>query len=311
MDNTFSQTVNREPVGTLFIKDVDRIDCATFDPSVGVTGKSWYVDVEVGGALDDNGFVYDFSLLKKLVKKILKETVDHALLIPIKSSSVEFESAGDNERWTLSAKTKLIGNNSTWTYECPKGSVYPVRSLKITRNIIEQECTKLVRHRLPNTIQKVAVKLRKEEGDAHSTFFRYTHGITGHEGLCQRLFHGHRSRVEVFVADERRTDLERYVAHDLFGSIVHIASVDQVTSGVYEPGMRMNRDESVSLAYTGSLGTYKAEIPLSRTFFVKSFTSIESITTEVAMHLKERFHIQAPVRVHCYEGIDKGAITEV
>ena len=311
MENSFIETTNTEPTGSLFIKDVDRLDCATFDPSVGITGKSWYVDVQVTGALDDNGFVYDFSLLKKLVKKILKETVDHALLLPIKSSAVEFEKINDMEKWTLNTKAKMSGSKVNWTYECPKGAVYPIRSLRVTREIIEQECTKLVRHRLPGTIQKVEVKLRKELGDSNSSFFRYTHGISGHEGLCQRLFHGHRSLVEVFVADEKRTDLERYVAHDLFGSIVHIASVDQVESGVFEPGMKYNKDEAVSLSYTGSFGSYSAKIPLNRVFFIKGFTSIEAITNEVALHLKEKFKIQGPVEVRCYEGIDKGAIAEV
>ena len=127
MDNMSQSQANEEVIGTLFIKDVDRIDCATFEPNQGVTGKSWYVDIYVTGQLDSNGFVYDFSHLKKLVKSVLKNTIDHALLIPIQVS-----------RWNTkllikvsfgpSSQGRLSGIDSTWTYKCPKGAVYPVRS---------------------------------------------------------------------------------------------------------------------------------------------------------------------------------------
>lgn len=311
MDKQNLHTAENEQIGTLFIKDVDRLDCATFDPSVGVTGKSWYVDVQITGSLDNNGFVYDFSLLKKLVKNTLKETMDHALILPITSKAVEFE-GGDNEKWSFAAKGPSADSKSKWTYECPKGSVYPIRASRITREIIEQECSRIVRHRLPGTVQSVKINLRKEQGDASSSFFRYTHGITDHDGLCQRLFHGHRSLVEVYVADEKRMDLERYVAHDLFSSIIHIASMDQlVEKSDYQAGMKYSEDSPVSLFYKGSLGTYRAQVPLNRLFLINGYTSIESISNEVALHLKEKFQIQAPLRVHCYEGIDKGAIAEL
>ena len=310
MDNSMGHSDKAAKQNTLFIKDIDRIDCAAYDPSVGVIGKSWYVDVEVTGDLDANGFVYDFSHLKKLVKNTLKSSIDHALLIPIRSSTVEYEGNGDSEEWTLRPTPRQDKQATTWKYEGPKGSVYPVRTYRVTRDVIEQECAKLIRHRLPNSVQRVSVKLRKEKKPGAS-FFRYTHGISGHEGLCQRLFHGHRSRVEVHVAGEQRPDLERYVAHDLFGSIVHIASTDQAPAGNCEIGMRSNSSDTVALSYRGSLGCYKAEIPLSQIFFVRTFTSIESITKEVALHLREKFNINAPLRVTCFEGIDKGAIADL
>jgi len=297
--------------GTLFVRDIDRIDCAVFDPSIGVIGQSWYVDIEVGGQLDHNGFVYDFSHLKKLVKAVLKNSLDHALLIPIMSTHVHFQETSQGEQWHLKAKTRLTGHDSDWTYLCPKGAVYPVRTVKITQEILEQECSKQIRHRLGNSIHRVEVKLRAEVAKTGDSFFRYTHGITEHEGLCQRLFHGHRSRIEVYVADERRRDLEQYVAHDIFGSIIHIASLSQVKSGNYIPRTRPASDEPVTLAYESPLGYNEATIPANRIFFVERETSIEWIAKEIAMLLAEKTKELATIKVRCYEGIDKGAVAEV
>ena len=83
--------------GNLFVKDVDRIDCSIFDPSTGITGQSWHVDIAIEGELDENGFVHDFSLVKSLVKETLKSSVDHALIIPIKSKYIEFKESDSEE----------------------------------------------------------------------------------------------------------------------------------------------------------------------------------------------------------------------
>lgn len=296
--------------GTLFVRDIDRIDCAVFDPSIGVIGQSWYVDIEVDGQLDQNGFVYDFSQLKKLVKAVLKQTVDHALLIPIMSKHVHFQETELGELWQLKAKTRLTGLDSDWTYQCPKGAVYPVRTIKITQEILEQECSKLIRHRLGNTIHRVDIKLRSEAANNGDSFFRYTHGITHHEGLCQRLFHGHRSRIEVYIADERRRDLEQYIAHDVFGSIIHVASINQIKDAKFDPRSRPTGQEPITLAYESSLGYYEAKIPANRIFFVEKETSVEWLAKEIATLLAEQTQEPA-IKVRCFEGIGKGAVAEV
>lgn len=312
MENKSKNDALKPSTSTLFIKDADRIDCASFEPNQGITGKSWHVDVFVTGELDHNGFVYDFSLLKKTVKNILKKSIDHALLIPIESKQVVFTNRDGEEHWSLQAKARLTNTDMEWQYTCPKGAVYPVRCTNITREIVEQECRRLIRHRLPSHISDVKVILRKEHGAKDESFFRYTHGITDHDGLCQRLFHGHRSKIEVYVGGEKRQDLERYVAHDLFGSIVHIASLSQIQAED-KPDLGIDRTAEgyTSLAYSGNLGGYQAKIPTNRIFFVPHQTSIERITAQIAEHLIDKFNLRAGVRVLCYEGIDKGSLIEL
>ena len=311
MEDQLSPTEENLAVGTLFVKDVDRLDCAVFDPSLGVVGQSWYVDIEVAGQLDDNGFVYDFSHLKKLVKLVLKKSLDHALLIPIQSTHVRYQESEAGEVWFLKAQGRLTGANSEWVYACPKGAVYPIRSVKVAESLIEAECMRLIRHRLTPGIQKVGIKFRPEVGEATDSFFRYTHGITEHQGLCQRLFHGHRSRVEVFVGGERRRDLEQYIAHDLFNSVVHIASKTQVVENPQHYNPTGSGDDLVTLAYEGTLGSYEASIPSNRVFWVEDHTSIECISQALASHLANKLNSSCEIRVVCYEGIDKGAVAVV
>ncbi len=314
MEEKAAQSVDKERFGRLFINDVDKIDCAIFDPSVGVVGQSWYVDITVSGKLDANGFVYDFSKLKKLVKQVLKSSVDHSLVIPVQSKLVHYQDTDRGELWQLQAKSRLTGVNSEWTYLCPKGAVYPIRSVQVTREIVEQECTRLMRHRLPEDVISVEVHLRKEEVQSGQAFFRYSHGITGHDGMCQRLFHGHRSLIEVYVADERRHDLEQWLAHEVLGSIVHIASMAQIIQPDINlrPGVRPEVTKPMTLSYKGSMGLFEATVPSNRVFLVEDETSIESISQElVRVIAREGVEIGAPIKVKCFEGIGKGAIAEL
>lgn len=296
-------------VGTLFIKDVDSIDCALFDPATGITGQSWHVDIQVTGKLDKNGFVYDFSKLKKLLKEILKSTVDHALIIPVLSKHVQFEEDTDREIWRFQAKSSLTQTDAYWEYRCPKGAVYPIRSYNITKDIVERECTKILRHRLPQHIQSVKTTLRKESIDSNASFFHYTHGISDHDGLCQRPFHGHRGLLEVSVDGENRPDLANYLANDILGSNIHIvSSIQAVTDKEYTIGEKPKTNESVKIAFSGTLGKYEATVPANRLFFVSNKTSIEEISQQLANIVSKKVENYKTIEVACYEGIGKGAI---
>ena len=104
---------------TLFIRDVGKIDCATFDPSQGISGQSWYVDVWLTGMLDENGFVFDFSPLKSLIKQTLSSTLDHSLIIPVQSQSVQYGEWEGGEKWILKSKARGESKESRFAYQSP------------------------------------------------------------------------------------------------------------------------------------------------------------------------------------------------
>jgi 6-pyruvoyl-tetrahydropterin synthase len=318
-------TAAGQGMGRIFIKDFSRLDCAWFNPSLGVVGQSWYVDLFVRGPLGANGFVYDFSPLKREARQILSQTLDHSLLIPIQSKHVQYQSINSgyhtgNECWQLTTTEtdQQDGKPVCWQYICPKGAVYPVRSRAISREILELEMSKTLRHRLSHELTDVEVKLREEESDPTEAVLFYTHGITGHEGLCQRLFHGHRSFLEVYINDERRPDLEHYLVRDLLGQVIHIGThaqiIDHEQSGTPKEiavGKRFLEGGAVHLGYEGSLGTYEIRLPKSKLFVVEGETSIESIARHLAIHVKKKNKRAAKVCVIAYEGIGKGAVCEI
>lgn len=292
---------------TLFVRDVGKIDSAMFDPSLGIIGQSWYVDVWLTGTLDENGFVFDFSPLKSLIRQTLSSTLDHALIIPVGSQTVQYSEFDNAERWTLRSKARGDVRDARWDYISPKGSVFPVHTVALKTATIEQEFARILRHRLPQTVHQLVVKLREESISPTEASYRYTHGITGHNGLCQRLFHGHRSRIEIYIGDERRPDLEHFIVREVFGTNVHIATLNQVKSGNGEIGQRGKTDEPITLAYAGTLGSFEATLPANRVFFVEGETSVESLAREVARLIKREERPSERVRAVCYEGIDKGA----
>jgi 6-pyruvoyl-tetrahydropterin synthase len=299
--------------GTIFLNDVTKIDCAIFDPSKGVFGQTWRVDVSVSGPIGRNGCVYDFSLLKALVRQVLKTSVDHALVIPINSQSVQYKGVDKGECWLMKSrpsKTLGGGGDSEWEYRSPTGTVYPSRSVAMNRQVVEQEIVRMLRHRLPQEIQTISVALREEESSATEAFIRYTHGIAGHDGACQRLFHGHRCRLQIYVGEERRPDLEHYVARDVLGTHVHIAAPSQFKAGSIPVGTRGKTREPVTLAYEGTQGAFEATLPADRVFVVEGETSIECIAREIARLVKREENTAEKVRILCYEGIDKGAVAE-
>lgn len=300
-------------ISTIFLHDITRIDCALFDPSKGIYGQSWRVDVTLTGQIGVNGIVFDFSSLKKLVRQTLKSSIDHALIIPINSQAVQFRGAGaeSGECWHMRSRAGKSGSELEWEYKSPKGAVFPSRSVALNRQVVEQDFCRSLKHRLPEEILQVSVALREEEAEPTEAVLRYTHGIGGHEGACQRLLHGHRSRIQVFIGDERRPDLEHWIVRDLLGTNVHIACPAQFKSGPSIPvGTRGNTRELVTIGYEASQGSFEATMPAERIFVTEPDTSIECLAQTLANVLKQEENTAERVKVICWEGIGRGSIAE-
>ena len=299
-----------ETFGTIFLEDLDRIDVSIFDPSRGVVGESWHVDLHVSGPLDDNGFVQDFSPLKAEVKQAIKGSIDHALIVPAGSPAVQTEDLGGEIHLRL---TDHSGEKPfDWEYSAPREAVLHVGGETVSTEAVEAAIATRLAETAAAHLTNIRVKLRAESAHPTEAFFSYTHGITGHRGLCQRLLHGHRSRLKVEIDGERRPDLEHRLVTDVLGPSVHIGARWQIKSGPVEPYMRTSaRDRKpVRLAYKGTLGSYYAVVPSDRFLLIDGETSIENLTLFLAKYLQRDYH-DSKIAVSCYEGIGKGALVEL
>lgn len=295
---------------SMFVNEVDLLDCAYFDADIGIVGASYFVDVILRGQTDENGFVEDFSKVKNAVKTCLKDTLDHALLVPSQSSHVQNEESSQpgHSNWTIETIDKR-----KWNYTAPENAVYCVDTLKITKTTIEEALQHELKAYLPGRVSDISIQLRPESANNKEVFFTYTHGLPGHEGLCQRLFHGHRSKIEIEVEGVRRHDLEKTIVSQYFADHVHIATPEQIVEGGYTRLEKKSFNlDPIKLKYRGNLGGYEASFPPKSVFVVECATSIESITMQIAKLVKDIFCTEdETVSVYCYEGINKGSIARL
>lgn len=277
---------------SLFVKDLDRIDSAIIDESAGVIGRSWYVDIQLSGELDSNGFIYDFSLLKTKIKNLIKGTLDHVLLAPQNLSALEIEEQGEF----------IAIAYDSWLYRGPKSGVLVLDCQAITTEILADKLAELAKPLVPPSITDIAFNLRDEVSSDSESFFCYTHGISGHQGNCQRLFHGHRSKIEIFLDGKRNSQVEASFLDEIMGRQFHIIGRDQITD---------QRGGSVEVSYTGSHGQFSGKIPANKSHILPGATSIEMITdyffAKLKVHLQQVAYPYSQVELRCYEGIDKGS----
>src|SRR5690554_1832932 len=86
----------------LFVDNLTVIDFAYLDPARRLGGESWITDVVLGGDLDDQGMVFDFSLVKRTIKRVIDERVDHRLVIPRGYEGLHWdEETPDTFTWDL------------------------------------------------------------------------------------------------------------------------------------------------------------------------------------------------------------------
>ncbi len=60
-----------------------------------IHGHNWRVAVDVSGPLDENSYVFDFIMLRDLMKSIVRE-LDHRMLLPTESRLISVEPDGPN-----------------------------------------------------------------------------------------------------------------------------------------------------------------------------------------------------------------------
>ena len=90
----------------LFVHNLTVIDFAYLHGERGLLGESWQVHVELGGALDEQGMVFDFAHVKKGIKSILDRELDHRLLV------ASNDSIRTVARWPHPAPLAAVGSGA-------------------------------------------------------------------------------------------------------------------------------------------------------------------------------------------------------
>lgn len=272
----------------LFVEHLTVIDCAYLDAQRGLVGESWIVDLELEGALDDQGMVLDFGEVKKRLKKAVDAVADHKLVVPGRAPELDLVLSGDGSGLAFRAATGAIEHQS------PARALCNVPAAAITSEalaaVIEAALMKVV----PESVASARVRLRHEA--IAGSYYHYTHGLKKHAGHCQRIAHGHRSKLHIEVNRKRDERLERQWA-DRWRDIYLGTAADIVSHG--KGRMRF--------AYRANEGEFELELPVDRCDLLQTDSTVERI----AEHLCAQVAAERPgarVEVRAYEGVMKGAI---
>ena len=267
------------------------MDFSFLDRERGVVGESWIVDIELAGDLDEQGMVFDFGHVKKQIKQFIDAQADHRLLVPAAADGCRTQINGEELEIEFPLESGAVVRHSS-----PRDAVLLLTAERIEAEQIARDLQVQLTSILPENVQDVRIKLRPEAIDG--AYFHYTHGLQKHQGQCQRIAHGHRSRLEISVDGQRSATLEGSWAQRL--ADIYIATDAHVTKE-----FELNGIDHVTLAYTAAQGDFSISLPRDQVFLVPQVSTVENI----AIYLAARIAGETPgdVLVKAFEGVGKGA----
>ena len=279
----------------LFVENLTVIDFAYLDPHRGLLGESWIVDLTLAGELDDQGMVFDFGNVKRAIKALIDEEVDHRLLIPLQAPNLSHECQDGRIglNWRLQDGRKI-------SYGSPRQAVVLVAADRICPSAVSDLLARRLAAILPANVREVGIELREESVDGPS--YHYVHGLKKHLGNCQRLAHGHRSRLQIFRDGRRDAILEREWAQRLRDRFV--GTREDLRARTVEEGR-----DYLHFAYEAEQGEFQLMLPASSVYLMETDTTVEWIATHLAESCKARFP-ESRIRVRAFEGVGKGAIAD-
>jgi len=278
----------------LFVDNLTVIDFSYLDAERGVVGESWIVDLELAGDLNEQGMLFDFGDIKKQIKKFIDFEIDHRLLVPVASSGCRIDNQGDE----MSIEFPLNAGGVI-SHQSPKHSVYLVDAEKIDIKKISHDLQTRIHALLPDNVSEVVIYLRNEI--INGAYYHYTHGLQKHLGQCQRIAHGHRSRIEIKINGKRDPGLEAQWAGILKDSYM-------VTESHIVEELEVNGIEHTRMTYIAEQGVFSMCVPSATLFVMPMETTVENI----AIYLAELIagESKKKVSVKAYEGLNKGAYGE-
>lgn len=273
----------------LFVEQLTVIDCAFLDAQRGLVGESWIVDVELEGDLDHQSMVLDFSEVKKRLKRVIDDTADHKLLVPRLHAGLWLHHADTSV--SLQFKGPPAG---AIEHHSPTDAICLLETSQVNEQSLVAHLQPIIAAQVPANVAAARVILRNE--DIRGAYYHYAHGLKKHTGHCQRIAHGHRSRLQIAVDGQRDEALERAWA-DSWRDIYLGTQEDVVSSTT----------ERMRFEYSSVDGTFELELPASRCTLLDTDSTVERI----AGHIARRIAAEKPghaIEIRAYEGVMKGAV---
>lgn len=283
----------------LFVNDLTVMDFSYLCPIRGMVGESWIVDLILHGDLDEQNMVLDFGKVKKQVKRIIDDTVDHKLVVPTEYQGTQAEHIEGTDYMKVS-----FAYNAEQSIEisCPDDGFCFIDAEKVEMEDVIIHLASVIKPQLPANVKKVELSLRTE--DISGFYYHYTHGLKKHDGNCQRIAHGHRSKIQIFENGMKSPRLEKLWSNKW--EDIYIASTEDKVSAEELRYISCN-DQQVAYQYEASQGQFELVMPKKAIYEMDVDTTVELIAQHIADLLKAE-NPDNEYKVVAYEGVAKGAI---
>lgn len=289
----------------LFVRDLTVIDSSYLCETRGMVGESWILDISLSGELNEMSMVLDFGQVKKQIKRLVDEHVDHKLLIPIQSRQISIAKTKSGY-----SSAELVRGEQSIYLHCPNEALCLVDAKTITIASVTKHLYSVLKTHLPKNVTGLELTLRNQI--INGAFYHYSHGLKKHDGNCQRIAHGHRSPIEIIVDGKRDSKREEQFA--LRWSDIYLGSQeDQVVIADLSSCIQSNQfsDQShYAFKYKAPQGEFELAIGKSETEVLKSDTTIELLVNFIADEIKKDLTKGQTLKVIAYEGVGKGAIAQ-
>lgn len=286
----------------LFVKELTVIDSSYLCERRGMVGDSWLVDIEMGGELNEMSMLLDFGRVKKLIKSIIDNEVDHKLLVPADNALLRRGAQADGALtvdWLRAGRSIHL--------HAPAEAFAFIPGHQIDKESLTTYLMDVLAHHLPDNVNDLTLTLRHEKLDG--AFYHYSHGLKKHDGNCQRIAHGHRSPIELYVDGERDSELEYAFAErwsDIYlGTREDEVALDSLSLGA--DAAVATKQTHIAFAYVAPQGRFELAMPRGDVEVIDTDTTVELLAHFIAREVKaqvgEKF-----LKVVAYEGVGKGAI---
>ena len=276
----------------LFVDQLSTLDFSYLCPERGLVGETWLVDVTLWGELDAQGMVFDFGHVKKQIKAALDSLSDHRLLIPLGAPQTVIEQ--QHEQLTIRFRTK----SGLITCSAPAQAMLLVDAPTITPQLLTPVLEKALLEEVPDNVARIDLKLYPQA--IEGAYYHYSHGLKKHLGDCQRIAHGHRSMIQVYVDEQRDQALEASWAGQWRD--IYIATQEDLRETFTDDGVEYHR-----FGYTANQGEFEISLPCASCYLIATDSTVELLARHMARCLSEQQPGKS-IRVVAFEGVNKGAI---
>ncbi|WP_278358136.1 6-carboxytetrahydropterin synthase, partial [Idiomarina abyssalis] len=254
---------------------------------------------------NEQSMVLDFGRVKKQVKAIIDNSVDHKLVVPAEHPYTKVtHNSDDSANWVDFVRPE---QRSIHLF-CPADAFAFIDAEVVSIETVTDYLKAVIKRELPVNVEGLSLFLRPENIDGF--YYHYTHGLKKHDGNCQRIAHGHRSKIQIKLDNIRQPVLEKEWS-DKWQDIYLGTTEDVCTRSnlqLSDAASDLSSDSSHTFySYTADQGLFELAVPNAENFVIDTDSTVECI----ADYLVEEIKSQNPdkkVEVRAFEGVGKGAI---